>query len=262
MSHTYPIEPLTGADNYSVWRMQVETMLMAEGLYGFFDGSVQAPTADNAELHKAYVLAQATARAKLFFTISKILQPTIHMLKTAKEIWDDLEKRYTQTKTANVTLLKHKLYSIKLDESGSVDEYFNTITTIVSQIKAAQSNIDDSDVCTVVLLGLPESYSNLRHTVSLMDTITLDKLKFAISQEALYRSSIQSVPSAFVVKGKDRHHKHTQPSGTSNRGDNSSQSGSSSHHRSDNNKDRHYNNINTQTICSHCHKSGHVVEKC
>ncbi|XP_075640232.1 uncharacterized protein LOC142611974 [Castanea sativa] len=83
-------------ENYSTWSRAVLISLDAKTKIGFVDGSIPKPQSVDHPCYAAWCKCNSTVLAWLFNSISKDLQPSVVYFKTAREVWVDLQYRYSQ----------------------------------------------------------------------------------------------------------------------------------------------------------------------
>ena len=90
--------------------------------------------------------------------------------------------------------MKMKLFSHKLQESGSVMNHISVFKEIVSDLVSMEVKYDDEDLTLLLLVSLPNSFSNFRDTILLSRTeltvaevyetlLTREKMKGIVQKE-------------------------------------------------------------------------------
>ena len=83
-------------ENYSTWSRAVFIALDAKTKLGFIDGSIPKPLSVDHPCYIAWCKCNSTILAWLFNSVSKDLQPSIVYFKTTREVWLDLQHRFSQ----------------------------------------------------------------------------------------------------------------------------------------------------------------------
>ena len=73
----------------------------------------------------------------------KRLQTTVQWLKTAKDIWDELEERYRQTTCAQLFSIQEKISKAVQSSNESVESFFTKMKGLWNEL----DNLDPQPVC-------------------------------------------------------------------------------------------------------------------
>ena len=65
----------------------------------------------------------------------------------------------------NKSLLKKKLYGLKMVEGSLLDQHINVFDQFISDLKRVDLRIEEEDMTLILLNTLPESYDNLVTTM-------------------------------------------------------------------------------------------------
>ncbi|GJT32127.1 hybrid signal transduction histidine kinase M [Tanacetum coccineum] len=80
--------------------------------------------------------------------------------QTAKPAWDLIAKIFNDNKRTCSIALKAELRSLKLGDL-TIDAYFRKIESIATILTSLGSPINNDDVVTIALKGLPDKYDNV-----------------------------------------------------------------------------------------------------
>ena len=80
-------------DNYDEWARAVHTILRAENIYGFVDGSIKQLDNDSSKLEDWWTVNSMLV-SWLFNTIEPILRSTISYMENVKELWEEIKQRF------------------------------------------------------------------------------------------------------------------------------------------------------------------------
>ena len=118
-------DPLTG-DNYQSWRRSMTTALSAKNKLGFVNGTISQPNDESDPLFLDWQRCNDLVLSWITNCLSRQIYSTVLYLYTAKEVWNDLQQRYTQSNGTRVHHLKQAIASLK-QETLSVSEYFTIL---------------------------------------------------------------------------------------------------------------------------------------
>uniref|UniRef100_A0A2N9HLR0 Reverse transcriptase Ty1/copia-type domain-containing protein n=1 Tax=Fagus sylvatica TaxID=28930 RepID=A0A2N9HLR0_FAGSY len=122
--------------NYMLWKFQITSTLKAYKLLDVVDGSYPCPEMYNRDTNAlALVIGQ----------------------KSAKGVWDTLEKRFTSLSRSNVLSLKRDLNSIKKN-NDSINVYMQKIKECKDKLEAVGVFIEAEELLYIVLDGLPTEF--------------------------------------------------------------------------------------------------------
>ena len=102
------VEHLT-EENYNTWSRAILISLDAKTKIGFVDGSIPKPQSPDHPCYIAWCKCNSIVLAWLFNSISKDLQHSVVYFKTAREVWVDLEFRFSQGNGPRIFELRKRL---------------------------------------------------------------------------------------------------------------------------------------------------------
>ena len=111
--------------------------------------------------------------AWLFNSISKDLQPSVVYFKTAREVWVDLQFRFSQGNGPRIFELRKEVSSLA-QEDMSINTYYTKFKGVWDEFTAYRNCTCGHQVedCTMsFLMGLNDTYSAVRGQILLMDPI-------------------------------------------------------------------------------------------
>lgn len=195
---SFSIDKLVGRENYTTWKFAVRTYLEHEDLWGYIDGSVDAKEAN---AHK-----EKKAKSKIILLVDPINYVHIQECTTAQQVWQNLEKAFSDSGlTRKVGLLK-TLITTTLENSNSVEDYINKIMSTAHKLRSINFKVDDEWLGTLLLAGLPESYKPMLMALESSGiTISADIVKTKILQDVNVTPNESS--ALYVSKYKKSEHK-------------------------------------------------------
>ncbi|KAH7840779.1 hypothetical protein Vadar_021479 [Vaccinium darrowii] len=163
--------------NYMLWRIQVESVMEANGFYGYLDGSIQSPPSEvrNAQgevsINPAYTLwklIDSQLKSCLNASLSQATLPYVLGLRYAYQVWDSLGKRYNTITESHVQELKDELYSVS--KTSTIEAYVDKIQEIAQKLTAAGCVVEEDELVFRTLQGLPKAFNGLRTAVRAVRT--------------------------------------------------------------------------------------------
>ncbi|XP_012829875.1 PREDICTED: uncharacterized protein LOC105951029 [Erythranthe guttata] len=136
---------------------------------GFVDGSIVEPPEDDPVLHNAWVRNNGMVMSWILNAISKDIQASVMYCKNAREIWNDLNVRFSQTNGPRIFQLRRELANLR-QEHFSVNVYFTKMKAIWDELVNFRPNctcgllVDyyNQEHVMAFLMGLNESFSQTR----------------------------------------------------------------------------------------------------
>nr|XP_023890238.1 ent-kaurene oxidase, chloroplastic-like [Quercus suber] len=193
------VERLT-EENYNTWSRAVLISLDAKTKIGFVDGSIPRPQSPDHPCYTAWCKCNSTVLAWLFNSISKDLQPSVVYFKTAREVWVDLQFRFSQGNGPRIFELRKEVSSL-VQEDMSINAYYTKFKGIWDEFTAHRNCTCGHQVedCTMsFLMGLNDTYSAVRGQILLMDLIpSLSKVFSLLLQDE--KKLINEVLGLWVV---------------------------------------------------------------
>ena len=156
-------DKLEGAKNWQIWKYQMTTILEARELYGHIDGTLTRPTISDSSSRAiaSFEKAQKKTKALMVTSTKSDLIYLITECQTPKEIWDKLKQRFERDTIVNKLILKQTFFSLKMNESDSLEELLRRMKVITDQLAAIKAAIPEDEHIVALLLSLPRSYNTL-----------------------------------------------------------------------------------------------------
>lgn len=157
----FNIEKLKDAENYNLWKFQIDILFKSEDLMGIVDGSQTFPEGEEKEdAQKNWMKKDAKVQKLLVTTIDKSV--LLHcMYKTSgKEMYDSLKEVFERdTDTMKCNLLG-QFYQFQYDSKKSVADNIAALQSIVFRLRALKEQISETMIISKVLLSLPSKFSH------------------------------------------------------------------------------------------------------
>ncbi|KAL9152172.1 hypothetical protein ABFS82_11G102700 [Erythranthe guttata] len=244
-------------DNYASWSRAMIISLTVKNKVSFVTGTIVDPGIQDPILQNAWIRNNSMVMSWIINAVSKDIQGSIMYSLSAKDIWDDLKVRFSQTNGPRIFQLRRELANLS-QGSQSVNVYFTKVKAIWDEL----ANYRPSCTCNKCtcggltglsahynqeyvmsfLMGLNEHLSQTRGQILLMDPLpSISKVFAFVSQEERQRSvsaiSHEPLAASFAATAAFRRPTNNQ-----------------FYNPNFKKKDRPF--------CTHCHLNGHTVEKC
>ncbi|KAK3037315.1 hypothetical protein RJ639_032077 [Escallonia herrerae] len=109
--------------------------------------------------------------------MSNTLFDAYHTVKTAKELWNQLERRYIIEDATSKRFIVSKFFDYKMVDGRSVMEQLNEIKSILDRYSQHKLALDEFIVVISIIDKLPPSWKNFRNSLKhRKEDINLDEL--------------------------------------------------------------------------------------
>lgn len=172
--------------------------------------------------------------------------------KNAAALWLKLESICMSKDLTSKMHMKMKLFTLKMEEGGSVLSPISIFKEIVADLKSMEVKYEDEDLGLLLLCSLPSSFASFR------DTILLSRDELTVSE--VY----EALQSREKMKGMVR------SEGSSSKGDALQVRGRTEQRSSNESNDRWKNQENRsrskskppKKFCKYCKKNTHFIDEC
>lgn len=149
--------------NYASWSYQMKMVLMEADLWTVIEPGENEPAADAAaNVKKTYLSRQGKAHAKIALAICDEQQMHIRSLLRPKDVWEELQKLYAPKDSKFRTVqLRRKLYSHKMCDYESVENYLGQINKTVTELSNIGDQVEDGDLAMMILCGLSDEWDTV-----------------------------------------------------------------------------------------------------
>jgi histone deacetylase 1/2 len=261
--------------NYVKWKYQFISTLTGNDYFGYFDGSITAPTRykPRTPLSAASIVSgevSSSVTTDLETDEYKIWKVTDHALKsllvatldedvvdllvgseTARDAWNVLIQRFTAVSRVSIMHLKTEMQTLSKG-SDSIEKYLHKVKITRDKLIAAGVRIPDEDLVLLILNGLPEEYNTVRTVIEgRVDSISIQDLRDQLlATETRIEQSQNSLSTMAAMLAQTKLQV--------NENQNQIQHAAAFY----SNEKRNYSRGSSQQYCSECQRPGHTVEKC
>jgi hypothetical protein len=189
------IEPLD-VGNYATWSVRMRFLLITKGLWApIIASSEEERTASAAHDDKALALIGLCVKDHHLATLAEC--------RTARDAWNKLESIHKAKSNARRLQLRRELNMLRKDNNEPLTKYFARAKTIQDELIAAGYPVQDQEVVTCTLAGLPTEYDTMTTVLEASDTeLDLDATlaKLLIVEQRLSKKHGVDEASAYISK--------------------------------------------------------------
>lgn len=146
---------LEGSTNYIAWKDRMEAVLDDNGMKELIEMDVPKPT--DATQADAWQNKTAKCRRILLEGVKDHIVSSLHGKATPYLMWKSLTELFQSKSDQRKLALKDKLRNIKCEKGDSMPKYLTKFTQCRDELGSVGVTVDDEDLVSLALLGLPKS---------------------------------------------------------------------------------------------------------
>ena len=169
-SHTnvYRIEPLTGAENYAVWKIKMIDILTGQDLWEYVDRLTTQPMEE--ALLPAWRKKDRMALSMIRLRVADKMLVYVASSTSAKDAWDTLKSLLETQGALGVVLARQKLFRSQCADGTPIEEHIRTLHGYQEELHNLGQKIVGEEFSIILLTSLPESWNNY---IASIDTTAL-----------------------------------------------------------------------------------------
>ena len=187
MGSKWDIEKFTGDNDFGLWKVKMEAVLIQQKCEKALKGEGSLPvTMSRAE--KTEMVDKA--RSAIVLCLGDKVLREVAKEPTAASMWAKLESLYMTKSLAHRQFLKQQLYSFKMVESKAIMEQLTEFNKILDDLENIEVNLEDEDKAILLLCALPRSFESFKDTMlyGKEGTVTLEEVQAALRTKELTKS--------------------------------------------------------------------------
>lgn len=131
------VDKLQGAADYRSWRRSMEINLSSKRKLGFVNGDTVKETTDEVK-SELWEICNNMVVAWIHHNVSPSVKKSILYVNSAKDIWKQLETRFSLTNGSRKYKLNKDLYETR-QNSASINEYYTSLSMIWEELECMNS---------------------------------------------------------------------------------------------------------------------------
>jgi hypothetical protein len=185
-STKYDIDKLSGENDFGLWRIKMEAILIQQGCAEANKGE-ERMSASLSQKEKIDIIEKA--RSAIILCLGDKALTEVARERTATAMWIKLESLYMTKSLAHRLCLKQQLYSFKMTETRSIVEQLVEFNKIIDALENIEVSLEDEDKALLLLNSLPKSFEHFRDVIlyGKEQTITLEEVQTSIRTKELQR---------------------------------------------------------------------------
>jgi len=203
---------LLNGDNYPTWKRAMKIALNAKNKLSFVNGSLSKPTSSTSEI-QLWERCSDMVLSWILNSIDKSIVNSLIYHDCPRDVWLDLEDRFSQSNNPRIFKLKRDVATI-IQGSMTIPVYFTTLKGYWDELAMLTpapkctcgvlkelTHMQDIERVFQFLMGLHDSYAPIRSQILAMDSLPpVTKVYSILHQEEKQRLlHISSIPTEFAA---------------------------------------------------------------
>ncbi|XP_073112313.1 uncharacterized protein [Elaeis guineensis] len=247
------VTSLLKGPNYPVWRRSIITALRAKRKIRFVDGILARPI-DGSRDHFLWDTCNSMVMSWIYNSVVPEIYDSISFFESARDIWVDLEERYSQGNAPRIHELKTQIWSFRQGNDMTIATYYAHLRGLWEELMAyskvptcscgATREIQvekEEERLHQFLFGLKDSYDTLRDQLLSMEPLPTVNKAYALLIRGEKQKEVTAVrtsqPEAAALAVKPMIERANKEIGS---------------------KERNKKYFR----CDHCKKTGHTRDRC
>eukprot|EP00253_Pinus_taeda_P014185 PITA_14185 len=179
---------LEGSSNYIAWKDRMEVVLDDNELKEFIEANVPKPT--DAAQFGDWQKKTTKCRRILLEGVRDHILSNLHGKASPYLMWKALTDLFQSKSNQRKLVLKDKLKNIKCEKGDSMPKYLTKFTECRDELGSVRLIVDDEDLVSLALLGLPKSWHSYQDFVNGRDKLPgWERLWSDLVQEEIRRNT-------------------------------------------------------------------------
>lgn len=168
----FALEMFDGEGDFIIWRRKMKTILVQLEVFEAVTGEY-SPEATAKEITRMNNTAMATLMTHLEGKVIHEMGET----ETARELWENLIKRYQSSTLPNKVSLQTKFYGFRMDTAKTIKENLEVFYKLIQELAICGERIPDQLKCIILLNALPPAYNSIKEIFQCSgDELSLERL--------------------------------------------------------------------------------------
>lgn len=258
---------LTG-DNFNEWKRSMSLALSAKNKLGFVNGKFKAPGI-NSTYFNHWQRCNDMIITWIFNSLAPEIRSSLVYVTLAEDVWNDLHTRFTHNNGPRIFELKRAISDLN-QETQTISAYYTKFKQLNDDLnnvaqapkcvcvcsctaKAQIEQLDEIMKVTQFLMGLNDSYTNIRGQLLMMNPMPKITQVLALLQQEERQRSYTPISSSTVESAALAIHSNA---GSGNRFSKFKKYDSAA------GISGNFHNKRGNLECSHCHGTNHTKDRC
>ncbi|XP_074374270.1 uncharacterized protein LOC141714664 [Apium graveolens] len=193
-------------NGYNNWKRSMMLMLSAKNKLSFVNGTVVVPVPSTDE-YKAWERCNDLVISWILFNLDETIAHSVLFLKTARDIWKDLEDRFGYASITQIYSLEQTLSELTQGQQ-SVSEFYTKMKTLWDSIDDTQPLpvcVCPTTACTCNLTGKIHQMQQTQRVLQFL--MKLNDRFSAVRANILMMNPLPSLTQAYRIVAQEETHK-------------------------------------------------------
>lgn len=262
------IEKLKDANNYQMWKFQVQILFKAADSFEIVNGEYKLADITDDKLKLNWKTKDAKAQKIIITTVDR--QALTHLLhcKTSCEMFKKLDAIFERNTEQQRYSLLHEFFAFSFNKDLDISSHISSLEDLSHKLKSIKQDISEEMLISKVLAILPNSY---KHFVSAWESTATEEKSLTnltarlILEEGRLKSGNGDESDQVAFKAFNS--RKTNNKFYNNKNNNSYQPKSYQNQSNNASYQNQYNNPRSNSNfqypkCSFCHKTNHYEKNC
>jgi gag-polypeptide of LTR copia-type/Domain of unknown function (DUF4219) len=157
-TNVYQINPLSGTENYAIWKIKMMDILMRQDLWEYIDGTTTQPSEPTTKA--AWAKKHRMALSMIQLQVVDKMLVYVASLAMSKEVWDALKGLLETQGVLRIILAWQKLFQSQCADDMPIEEHIRTLYGYQEELHNLGQKINREEFSIILLTSLPESQNN------------------------------------------------------------------------------------------------------
>ena len=162
MTNKVDLEKFTGQNDFNMWRIMIEALLITQGLGDAINPVIKSEDAEASSSRTPEQMAEIDkkARSTIILSLGDSVIREVAKEKTVAGLWAKLEQLYMTKSLANRLYIKKKMFSMRMIEGASLDEHIDEFNKVCDELETIDEELSDESKALLLISSLPKSYEH------------------------------------------------------------------------------------------------------
>ncbi|KAH9672650.1 hypothetical protein KPL70_017818 [Citrus sinensis] len=188
MGSKVDLEKFTGQNDFNMWKIKMEALLITQGLGEAIDPvtKLEGSKASSSKTLEQVAEMDKKARSTIILSLGDSVIREVAKERIVAGLWAKLENLYMTKSLANKLYIKKKMFSLKMIEGASLAEHVDEFNKVCDELGTIDEGLSDESKALLLISSLPKSYEHFMDALLYgRQTLSLEEVKYALGTKKL-----------------------------------------------------------------------------